>query len=199
MIKHILASVGEQPPLQNGPSVPEAGRGTHLGQVSLELMGHRPVSADEIVRRWRERSPEVPEAEQLVFTWDSISMGAPIDIELRSDRIEDLVAVGEQLKAALGGYPGVSDVRDSFHAGKREIKLAVLPAAEALGIDLEDVVGFAHFVRIDVRRDEIPIEASASDKAVRQGISVWIEGCRVVHPILVQARVFPGGVEQLGA
>ena len=67
------------------------------------------------------------------------------------------------------------------------------------GVDLEDVVCFADFVRIDVRRDEIPIEASASDKAVRQGISVWIEGRRVVHPILVQARVFPGGVEQLGA
>ena len=139
VIKHMLASIGEQPPLQNGPSVGEAGRGTHLGQVALELMGHRPVSADEIVRRWRERTPAIPEAEQLVFTWDSVSMGAPIDIELRSDRIEDLVAAGETLKSALGVYPGVSDVRDSFHAGKREIKLAVLPAAEALGIDLEDV------------------------------------------------------------
>jgi len=102
-------------------------------------MGRRPVSADEIVRRWRDRTPAIPEAEQLVFTWDSVSMGAPIDIELRSDRIEDLVAAGETLKSALSVYPGVSDVRDSFHAGKREIKLAVLPAAEALGIDLEDV------------------------------------------------------------
>jgi len=139
VIKHMLASIGEQPPLQNGPSVGDAGRGTHLGQVALELMGRRPVSADEIVRRWRDRTPAIPEAEQLVFTWDSVSMGAPIDIELRSDRIEDLVAAGETLKSALSVYPGVSDVRDSFHAGKREIKLAVLPAAEALGIDLEDV------------------------------------------------------------
>jgi len=139
VIKHMLASVGEQPPLQNGPSVGGAGRGSHLGQVSLELQGRRPVSAGEVVRKWRETAPAIPEAEQLVFTWDSVSMGAPIDIELRSDRIVDLVAAGETVKAALRRYPGVSDVRDSFHAGKREIKLAVLPAAEALGIDLEQV------------------------------------------------------------
>jgi multidrug efflux pump subunit AcrB len=136
---HMLVSVGEQPVLQTGPAIGTAGKGSHLGQVSIELLGHRPVTADEIVRRWREASPPIPEAEGLVFAWDSVSMGAPIDIELRSDHVEDLVAASDRLKSQLAAYPGVFDVTDSFRAGKQELKLAVLPAAEALGLSLEDV------------------------------------------------------------
>jgi multidrug efflux pump subunit AcrB len=102
-------------------------------------MGHRPITADEVVRRWREASPAIPEAEELVFAWDSVSMGDPIDIELRSDHIEDLIAAAARLKNELASYPGVFDVADSFRAGKQELKLAVLPAAEALGLSLEDV------------------------------------------------------------
>lgn len=136
---HMLVSVGEQPSLQTGPAVGSAGNGSHLGQVAIELMGHRPITADEIVRRWREASPPIPEAEELIFAWDSVSMGAPIDIELRSDHVEDLVSAAERLKKELASYPGVFDVTDSFRAGKQELKLAVLPAAEALGLSLEDV------------------------------------------------------------
>ena len=139
IVVHMLVSVGEQPLLQNGPPVASAGKGSHLGQVAIELQGHRPISANEVVRRWREASPPIPEAEKLVFAWDSVSMGDPIDVELRSDHIEDLVAAAHRLKAELAAYPGVSDVADTFRAGKQELKLAVLPAAEALGLSLEDV------------------------------------------------------------
>jgi multidrug efflux pump subunit AcrB len=139
IVLHMLVSVGEQPILQTGPSIGSAGKGSHLGQVAIELLGHRPITADEVVRRWREASPPIPEAEELVFAWDSVSMGDPIDIELRSDHIEDLVTAAERLKTELAAYPGVFDVTDSFRAGKQELKLAVLPAAEALGLSLEDV------------------------------------------------------------
>lgn len=139
IVKHILVSVGEQPPLQNGPSMPSAGKGSHLGQVAIELLSLRPISAPDIVRRWRRASPPMPEAEDLVFSSDYVSMGDPIHFELRSDDVDQLVVAADRLKSELAAYPGVFDVADSFRAGKQEIKLAVLPGAQALGIDLEDV------------------------------------------------------------
>jgi multidrug efflux pump subunit AcrB len=139
IVKHILVSVGEQPSLQSGPSVSNAGKGTHLGQVAIELESIRPITAPEVVRRWRGAAPPIPEAEDLVFSSDYISMGDPIHIELRSDDIAQLVEAADQLKAEVGSYPGVFDVGDSFRAGKQEIKLSILPAAEALGLSLEDV------------------------------------------------------------
>jgi multidrug efflux pump subunit AcrB len=139
IVKHLLVSVGEQPPLQNGPTAPSAGKGSHLGQVALELQSHRPITAPEVVRRWRQAAPPIPEAEDLVFSSDYVSMGDPIHFELRSDHVDQLIAAADQLKTELASYPGVFDVSDTFHAGKQEIKLAVLPEAEALGISLEDV------------------------------------------------------------
>ena len=43
------------------------------------------------------------------------------------------------MKAALSGFPGVIDIADSFREGKQEVKLAILPEAEALGISLQDL------------------------------------------------------------
>ena len=139
IVRHVLVSVGEQPPLQNGPSVASSGKGSHLGQVSLELESIRPISASEVVRRWRSAAPAIPEAEDLVYSSTYIAMGDPIHFELRSDDVDQLVVAADRLKEELRGYPGVFDISDSFHAGKQEIKLAILPAAEALGISLEDV------------------------------------------------------------
>jgi multidrug efflux pump subunit AcrB len=139
IFRHLLVSVGEQPPLQNGPSVPEAGKGSHLGQVAIELESHRPISAPEIVRRWRQSAPPIPQAEDLVFASNYVSMGDPIHFELRSDDVDQLISASERLKHELASYPGVFDISDSFRAGKQEIKLAILPSAQALGITLEDV------------------------------------------------------------
>jgi multidrug efflux pump subunit AcrB len=139
IVRHLLVSVGEQPTFQNGPGASSGGSGSHLGQVAIELESVRPISAPEVVRRWRRASPPIPEAEDLVFSSDFISMGDPIHFELRSDDVDQLVEAAALLKAELATYPGVFDVGDSFRAGKQEIKLAILPEAQALGISLEDV------------------------------------------------------------
>ena len=164
IIRHVLVSIGEQPTLQNGPSMADAGKGSHLGQVAIELIGHRPISAPEVVRRWREAAPSIPEAEDLVFTSDYISMGDPIHFELRSDDVDQLVVASERLKSELATYPGVFDISDTFHAGKQEIKLAILPSAQALGITLEDVARQVRRAfygeeaqRIQRRRDDVKV------------------------------------------
>ena len=139
IVRHLLVSIGEQPNFQSGTLSAGSGTGSHLAQVAIELESLRPISAPEVVRRWRRASPAIPEAEDLVFTSDFVSMGDPIHFELRSDDVDQLVVAADRLSAELAAYPGVFDVGDSFRAGKQEIRLAVLPEAQALGITLEDV------------------------------------------------------------
>ena len=43
------------------------------------------------------------------------------------------------MKAELAKQAGVSDISDSFRAGKRELKLDILPAAQTLGLTLDDL------------------------------------------------------------
>ena len=140
VMRHVLVSVGEQPSLQSGPAR-RTGRGSHLGQVAIELMGSndRPVSAASIVDRWRAATPPIPDVEELAFSSDYVDDGPPIDLELRSSDVAQLVDAAAQLRAALAGYPGVFDVTDSFREGKQELELSILPAAEALGLTLEDL------------------------------------------------------------
>jgi multidrug efflux pump subunit AcrB len=142
LIKHVLFSVGEQPMSGNsgtGPS--ESATGSHVAEVSLEIQSGdlRPISAAEIKRRWRENTPDIPDVVELNFSADLFSAGDPIDIQLRSPDVDHLRAAADRLKQKLADYAGVSDINDSFREGKQELKLGILPAAESLGLSLDDL------------------------------------------------------------
>jgi len=143
VVKHVLASVGEQPSFSGGPPTLAriAAGANHLGEVSIELLGgnQRPLSAKEVANRWRELTPSIPDVEQLVFASALFSAGNPIDIQLASAEVERLQHAAERVEAKLAEFPGVFDVGDNFAAGKQEIKLALLPSAESLGLTLDDL------------------------------------------------------------
>ncbi len=122
------------------PSV-EAQPESHLGEVVLALSpaGEREQSTNEIVARWRELTGPIPRAVELRFEASSFGAGEPISIQLAGRDIDMLRAAANELKNELEGYDGVFDVFDSFRAGKREIKLSILPEAELLGLTQTDL------------------------------------------------------------
>jgi len=145
-VKHVLVSVGEQPSRANQNQQPgnrnsSSFTGSHLGEISLELVRseERPIRTRDIADRWRELTGVVPEAVELEFSSAFFTLGDPISIRLRGSSVEDLRDASARLRGALAEYPGVFDVSDSFRAGKRELKLAILPGAEALGLSLGDL------------------------------------------------------------
>jgi multidrug efflux pump subunit AcrB len=81
----------------------------------------------------------VPEAEELVFSASLFSPGAPVNVQLAGDDVEQLEEAAARVRAGLERVPGVFDVSDSFRAGKAEVKLSILPAGEALGLSLADL------------------------------------------------------------
>ncbi len=143
LAQHVLSSVGEQPSVQSHSASAGRGGGSHLGEVTMELQSGdgRPIPATDVVRMWREETPPVPDAESLTFSAALFRSGEPINFQLQSADVDELVLAAEEVKAQLAGYAGVFDVTDSFQEGKREIKLAILPSAQVLGLTLDDLAG----------------------------------------------------------
>ena len=112
--------------------------GSHLAECVIELAPgeERPISTVEISKIWRELTGLIPGVKQVTFDSDLFTTGAPIEIQLSSVNREDLKAVTNSLKDKLQTYAGVFDIKDSFSAGKDEIKLNLLPEAQNYGITM---------------------------------------------------------------
>jgi multidrug efflux pump subunit AcrB len=141
LVRHIFVTIGEQTSEEHGPAFVETGGGTNLSEVAIELAGGnvRPIAASVIAQRWRDETPPIPGIEELRFDSVLFSGGDPIDIQLAAADVSELETVAERLKSRLAEYAGVTDIADSFQAGKREVKLSLLPSAEPLGITLDDL------------------------------------------------------------
>jgi len=145
LIQHVLAATGAQPfkdRQSNRPHVAgSTGSTAHVAEVVLSLVPseQRTISTGEVAQRWREIVGPIAGATELVFASDLFSAGDAIDVELQGADIRELSRAAEEVKAELGHYPGVVDISDSFRAGKAEIKLGILPAAEHLGLTLQDL------------------------------------------------------------
>jgi len=165
IVRHILASVGVQPFVTNfaAEGVP---KDTSLGEVTVELQpaSDRDITGDMIVSKWRELTGEIPGVVELTFQTNSAAGGNAIDLELSGPNLDDLQAATVAVKKALTEYEGVIDIGDSDRVGKRELKLQILPEAEALGLRLQDIAlqvrqGFygEEVQRLQRGRDEVKV------------------------------------------
>lgn len=154
MIRHMLTSIGTQPFIEGIQGINGAPRDTNIGEVTIEMQSasKRTFTAKEVTSKWRELVGDIPGAVELTFSAEAAAGGNALDIELVGDDLNNLEAATDELKTALAGFSGVIDIADSNLEGKRELKLEILPGAEALGLRLEDV---ARQVRQGFYGDEI--------------------------------------------
>ena len=141
ILVHSFSSVGKQLG-RDGPTDlrPTVG-GAHLAEVALELTPamERDVDTAAIAKRWRELTPPIPDAVELAFTTQSFHVGEAIDIQLRGADLEHLVEAAAALRGKLATYAGVTDISDSFRAGKQEVELSLRPEARPLGLTQRDL------------------------------------------------------------
>ena len=142
---HMVSTAGDQPiktQSSRGPGNLDATFfGSHLAECVIELAPgeERPLSTTEISKIWRELTGPIPGVKQITFDSDLFSTGAPIEIQLSSISREDLKKVTIMLKDKLQTYAGVFDIKDSFSAGKDEIKLNLRPEAQNYGITMSSL------------------------------------------------------------
>jgi multidrug efflux pump subunit AcrB len=137
VIRNILVTVGST-----------AGRATsrgsaELGQVSLELVPPeertQAIGTKDLVAEWRKAIGPIAGAKELNFRAEIGRHGDPIDVQLAGQDFEVLSAIASRVRARLQEYDGVFDIQDSFEDGKPEIKLAIRPEAELLGLSAQDL------------------------------------------------------------
>lgn len=115
--------------------------GGHLAQIWVQVLKgeERDVSTAKLAGLWRKKAGAIPDAESLTFKSVLHSAGKSVELHLSMDDHERLLAATEELKTELKGYPGVYDVGDSFLPGKKEMQLKLKPAAQSLGLTLNDL------------------------------------------------------------
>jgi len=101
--------------------------------VELTTSERRKRSSEQIIADLRAATAGIPGVESLTFQpMQGGPGGAPIQIEITSDRIPDLLAAAEVLKRELAGYEGVYNLEDDFEQGRREVQVELLEAARPL-------------------------------------------------------------------
>ncbi len=142
--RHVYSSVGDQPLAAQGGSPFGAVfnlASANLGEITVELAPseQRTVTSKMLGNRWRDATGPIPAASEVKFTATIMSPGDDVDIQLMGQDIEQLRDAADAIKARLTGYAGVFEITDSFRQGKQEMQLGIKPAAETLGLTLEDL------------------------------------------------------------
>lgn len=142
--RHVYSSVGDQPLAAQGGSPFGAVfnlASANLGEITVELAPseQRTVTSEMLGNRWRDATGPIASATDVKFTATVMSPGDDVDIQLMGQDIEQLRGAADAIKARLTGYAGVFEITDSFRQGKQEMQLGIKPAAETLGLTLEDL------------------------------------------------------------
>lgn len=108
--------------------------------VELHKGESREIDGFSLVNQWRERVPEIAAVKALNFE-GSIGGGGGYDIELQlsGTDLDQLAAAAIELRTAMAEYDGVFDISDTFGAPQEEVQLQLKPAADALGITIQDL------------------------------------------------------------
>ena len=142
--RHVAAAVGDQPMASRGggPIGPILNlAASHVGEVAIELAPAeaRTYTSEQLGFMWREMTGPIPEAVDIDFNMSMMTPGDDIDVQLAGPNTDDLRAAAADVKRRLAEYAGVFEISDSFRAGKEEMQLRIRPAAETLGLTLQDL------------------------------------------------------------
>jgi multidrug efflux pump subunit AcrB len=117
-------------------------RGENWADVNFFLIpaSERDFTEDEFAKVWREEVGEVPGLKSLFFEWEEgPGSGAGLTVELSHPDREILEAAATALAEQLATFTGVSDIKDGFSAGKKQIEVDLTQEGRSLGLTPEDV------------------------------------------------------------
>ena len=142
--RHVSTAIGDQPMASRGggPMGPVSSvAAPNVGEVTVELAPAetRSYTIEQLGNLWREATGPIPEAVDLGFSMSMMTPGDDVDVQLAGPDVERLRAAAEAVKSRLAEYAGVYEISDSFRAGKEEMQLGIKPAAETLGLTLQDL------------------------------------------------------------
>jgi len=108
--------------------------------TEMPMVDDRPLQASDVTAVWRERVGEIPGVKELAFDDGAqFGGGSPLSFRLSGDNYSALEVAAAELAEKLLEYEGVFDIVNSSNMGSQEIKLAIKPEAEALGLNQQSL------------------------------------------------------------
>ncbi len=117
-------------------------QGDNLAEVTVNLTPSeaRSVRTRAFIKEWRRSVPKLPAIERFAIGGNrSGPPGADIDIRLQGADVSTLKKAAEDIKLALAGVSGVSNVDDDLPYGKPEWIIEVTPRGTSLGLTAQSV------------------------------------------------------------
>lgn len=99
----------------------------------------RDVDGVSIAEEWRKQLPELLSVKKLNINASTNETGGDLSFRLTSTDLDQLALASKEIKDKLATYEGVYDISDNFSSGSQEIRLNILPEAQAQGLTLSDL------------------------------------------------------------
>jgi multidrug efflux pump subunit AcrB len=144
--------------------------GAHVATVAVDLLGAetRTSTLDEIVTLWRAEIGPLTGVTSLILTEPGIGpQGIAVELRLTHPDLTSLEAAGRATLAELQSYAGVRNAILDLRPGPPELRLSLLPGAEALGLTASEVAGQLRAAFLGSRLSEIRRGELAWDLEVR--------------------------------
>ena len=115
-----------------------------VGELVIELVekNQRQLDVETSIKLMRARVDRVPGLEALEFQRVSSGppTGAPVELKVRGEHLDELIEVADIVKAQLAAIDGVEDIRDNFMIGVPELQVVVDEERAAMhGVDVAQV------------------------------------------------------------
>jgi multidrug efflux pump subunit AcrB len=116
----------------------------------------RSVTGTEIASRWKQAVGEIPAAETFTIAASPFASNRDLSFRLKGRDLDQLSAASRYLQARLEGFAGVVGVSDSLESARQEIRVALKPYAETLGVELADVANQVRYAFYGAEAQRIP-------------------------------------------
>ncbi|MEC9228719.1 MAG: efflux RND transporter permease subunit, partial [Verrucomicrobiota bacterium] len=148
---NVVITIGSQPFAASGGPMGSITKtvSTNKAEIAVELIKRedladggniKELSAPNLANRWRALIGPIAGVKELSFNADAAGQaGSAIDVQLTGRDFNQLREASEFIQSKLATYEGLFDIRDNYSSGKREIKLALKPSAQNLGLQQSDL------------------------------------------------------------
>ncbi len=144
--------------------------GPHVATVTVDLLAaqERTGRLDDIFRAWRKEVGDPADVQSLSYTEPGFGpQGRSIEIRFQGDNLDDLNQAAVEAERWFARFPGVRNVSDDLHPGKREFRIRLREGAVGLGLDARVMASQLRAAFQGVTADEIQVGPESYEIDVR--------------------------------
>ncbi len=139
LIKNMLSTIGQSAGEKAG-KVKKASPNIGGVRITLPDTDQTGIHSDDFILAWENATGEIKGVQSLDISASSGGPpGAPIQIGIQGENLEDMSNASDQLADKLNSINGVFSVYTDSSPGKNELILRLKPEAEYMGLDLVDI------------------------------------------------------------